>query len=184
VTDDVIARLRGLLVDEYGSLRRRLARRLGSTDFASEVLHEAWLRLGRMDVSGVGIAIHNPPAYLYRMALNLAADRRYADQQWLEKAEIEGIFRRAQDELDPGRIIEARSEIWSLSCALEALPPLRRAIFIASRVEDLPHKLIAERHGVTIRQVDRELKAALEHFARILNKKVIPRRGPRPLETS
>lgn len=184
MTENMIDRLRRLLIDDYGTLRRRLARRFGSADFASEILHETWLRLDRMDDGGVGIAVHNPPAYLYRVALNIAADQKQADQRWLDRAEVEGIFQRAAEELDPSRIVEAKSEVLSLSCALEALPPLRRAIFIASRIQDLSHKVIAERHGITIRKVDRELKAALEHFSKILNKKVTPRRGPRPLETS
>jgi DNA-directed RNA polymerase specialized sigma24 family protein len=57
-------------------------------------------------------------------------------------------------------------------------------VFIASRVEGQPHKLIAERLGVTVRIVDRELKAALDHFGTILEKKSVPRRGPRPRDSS
>ncbi|TWT13052.1 RNA polymerase sigma factor [Reyranella sp. CPCC 100927] len=173
-------RLRQLLVDDYGALKRKLARRLGSQDVASEVLHEAWLRLDRLDSTKAGIAVRNPPGYLYGVAMNVAADRLRQDRRWLDKIEIEAICRRAADDLNPARIVEARSELMALTRALEALPPLRRAIFIASRIEELPHRAIAERHAISVRAVDRELKAALAHFGAILDKKAMPRRGPRP----
>ena len=184
MTDSVLAMLRQLLVDDYRGLKERLARRFGSADFAGEVLHEAWLRLDRIEASASTAAVHNPDAYLYRVALNVATDQKRADKSWLGKAEIEALYRRAQDDLDPGRITEARSELQALAQALEELPPRRRAIFIAARVEYLPHKAIAERQGITVRIVDRELKAALDHFSKVLNKKLVPRCGPRPHDPS
>jgi RNA polymerase sigma-70 factor (ECF subfamily) len=184
MTDSVLAMLRRLLVDDYRGLKERLARRFGSADFAGEVLHEAWLRLDRIEASVSTAAVHNPEAYLYRVALNVATDQRRTDKSWLGKVEIEAIYRRAQDDLDPERIMEARSELQALAQAVEQLPPRRRAIFIAARLEQLPHKTIAERQGITVRVVDRELKAALDHFSKILDKKSIPRRGPRSHDPS
>jgi RNA polymerase sigma factor (sigma-70 family) len=184
MTDSILAVLRRLLVDDYLGLKERLARRFGSADFATEVLHEAWLRLDGPEASPSTAAVHNPKAYLYRVALNVATDRRRVDKSWLGKAELEALFQRAQDDLDPARIAEARAELYALAQALEGLSPRRRAIFVAARLEQLPHKAIAERQGVTVRVVDRELKAALDHFSKVLNKKSIPRRGPRPHDPS
>jgi RNA polymerase sigma-70 factor (ECF subfamily) len=67
---------------------------------------------------------------------------------------------------------------------LEDIPPRRRAIFLASRIEGLSHQEIAQRLGVTTRIVERELEAAFGHFREVLEKKVEPRRGPRSLKTS
>lgn len=182
--EGILANLRRLLVDDYGVLKKRLTRRYGSADFAGEILHEAWLRLDRVDATTSASAIHNPKAYLYRIALNVANDRKRVDDSWLNKIEIETIYRRAQDDLDPERIVEARSEVQALADAMQDLPPRRRAIFIASRVEQLPHKVIAERYSLTVRIVDRELKAALDHFGRVLDKKILPKRGPRSFDPS
>lgn len=182
--EGILAKLRRLLVDDYGMLKKRLTRRYGSADFAGEILHEAWLRLDRVEGSASAFAIHNPKAYLYRIALNVANDRKRVDESWLSKIEIETIYRRAQDDLDPERILQARSEVQALANAMRDLSPRRRAIFTASRLEQLPHKEIAQRYGLTIRIVDRELKAALDHFGEVLDKKIIPRRGPRPLDPS
>ncbi len=88
------------------------------------------------------------------------------------------------DDLHPARVAEARSELLALTAALEGLPPRRRAVFIASRLEGQPHKLIAERLDLTVRIVDRELKAALDHFGTVVDKKSVPRRGPRPRDSS
>jgi RNA polymerase sigma-70 factor (ECF subfamily) len=176
--------LRRLLVADYGALKQRLARRFGSADFATEVLHEAWLRLHRteFDRGETLRSIQNPAAYLHRIAFNIATDRQRVDRRWIAKAEIEALVRDAVEELDPARIVEARSELRALSAALEALPPRRRAVFIASRSEGLSHKAIAERLGVSVRVVDRELNAALKYFSIVLEKKLAPRRGPRPLQ--
>ncbi|MGO4684849.1 RNA polymerase sigma factor [Hyphomicrobium sp. 2TAF46] len=170
MTETILTMLRRLLVDDYYGLKQRLARRFGSADFASEVLHEAWMRLDRIDANASSAAVHNPKAYLYRIALNVATDRQRADKSWLSKIEIEALYRRAQDDLDPARIVEARLELDALANAINELPPRRRAVFIAARLEHLPYKVIAERHGITLRVVDRELKAALDHLSEVLNK--------------
>lgn len=184
MTESVMAMLRRILVADYGSLKQRLARRFGSSDFAGEVLHEAWLHLNRIEGSAGEASVHNPTAYLYRLAVNIAVDQKRADVRWVAKIEAESLCHQAVNELDPGRVAEARSELATLARALEDIPPRRRAIFLASRLHNLSHREIAERYGVTVRIVDRELKAALDYFSEVLEKKLAPRRGPRSLKTS
>jgi RNA polymerase sigma-70 factor (ECF subfamily) len=169
MSETILTGLRRLLIEDYSDLRERLARRFGSADFAGEVLHEAWLRLGRAEAgASSAAALDNPRAYLYRVALNIATDQKRAEKRWLGKAEVEAVYRRAQDELDPARIVEARSELETLAKAINKLPVRRRAVLIAARLEYLPYKVIAERLGVTVRVVDRELKLALDHLSAAL----------------
>lgn len=170
MTENFFASLRRLLVDDYHGLRERLARRYGSPDLATELLHEAWLKLDRAQAGGSTMALRNPRAYLYRIAINLAADRGRSERARITAAELDALHRRAHDELDPGRIAEAKMEVAALSAAINQLPARRRAIFIAARLEELPYKEIAARHGVTIRVVDRELSLALNHLGEVLNK--------------
>ncbi len=183
MTEPSLALLRRLLIDDYGRLRQRLTRRLGSADFAGEVLHEAWLRLDRMEAVP-GLPVRNPSAYLYRMALNVATDQRRIEWRRLAPTEVEVLLRSAVEELDPARVLEARQGLEALESALKDLPPRRRAIFVASRLEGLSHGAIASRLGVTVRIVDRELKAALDYLGAILEKKSRPRRGPPRQKTS
>jgi len=180
LTESLLALLRRVLINDYGGLRRRLARRFGSVEFASEVLHDAWLHIDRIDQGASAAAIRNPTAYLYRIALNIAADHKRGDQRRLQRSEVDLLCWQAEQELDPARIAEARSELRALVVLLDQLPERRRAIFVAARLEELPYQVVAERFGVTARIVDREVKAAFSHFSKVLNLKQVPRRGPRP----
>ncbi len=175
------AALRDLLTTRYDKLRNRLARRLGSADLASETLQETWLRLNRDGTVG---SLHNPEAYVLRVALNIAADRRDVEQQRLTFSEVEMLLQLSEDELDAERIIAATSEIEALARVLNELSARRRSIFILARVEEMPHRLIAERFGISSRMVERELRAALEHCGQRLDRKVVRTFGPRPSKPS
>jgi RNA polymerase sigma-70 factor (ECF subfamily) len=175
--------LRQLLVDRYEDFRRRLARRLGSTDLATEVLHETYLRLDRGSAE-LGI-VNNPKAYLYRTALNVAADRhRSAEGRRLNNLEIDALRGIADAALDPAKAMEARLEVTMLERALDELTPRRRAILIAARLEEVPHVEIAARFGISTRMVEKELRSALIHCGQRLEIKLTSRFGRRPPETS
>lgn len=175
--------LRQLLVDRYDDFRRRLARRLGSAELATEILHETYLRLNREPVKLGGI--HSPNAYLLRTALNVAADHhRKAEGRRLNTLEIDALRGVADAAIDPSRAIEARLEVTTLERALEELTPRRRAILIAARLEDVPHAEIAARFGISTRMVEKDLRAALLHCSLRLEKKLTSRFGPNTSETS
>ncbi|PYB79938.1 RNA polymerase sigma factor [Pseudomonas soli] len=163
-----------LFLTSYDTFRVRLRRRLGSDDLANDVLQETYLRVDRMDAAH---DLHKPGAYLYRMALNVAADRREADARLLTGAEIETLLQVAEDQ-DPARIVGGQREIQSLLGALYELPARRRRIFIAARLEEASHKEISQRFGISTRTVEKELKAALGHCAMRLDRKVFQRFGP------
>jgi RNA polymerase sigma factor (sigma-70 family) len=173
--------LRELLVDRYDEFKRRLAYRLGSTELATETLHEVWLRLARSGSPGV---VKSPESYVFRVALNVAFDKRHAEGRELPVADVEALRRLDDDELDPLRLTEARSEIMALKQALDELPERCRAIFIAARVDGEPHADIAAHLGVSTRMVERELKRAFDHFEGRLEKKPVKRVGLRIQEQS
>jgi RNA polymerase sigma-70 factor (ECF subfamily) len=157
--------LRQLLVSSYDELKRRLTRRFGSPDEATEVLHEIWLRLGQ--VAEIG-AIQRPQSYLYRMALNVAADRHRSGSRWSDKAEVEALLRADDDQLDPEHIVSMRSELAALERSLAQLPSRRRAIFVAALVEELSYRDIAKRFGMSLRSVEREMAQAFDHCGKNL----------------
>jgi RNA polymerase sigma-70 factor (ECF subfamily) len=149
-----------LLTSNYSMLKGRLARRLGSADAADEALQEAFLRMERMD--GIGV-VRQPQSYLFRMALNAAADLRRSEKRRLARSEIERLLQLEEDELDPERIASGRSSVRALVQALDGLPPRPRAILVAARIEGLTHEKIAARFAISTRLVERELKQALDH---------------------
>ena len=176
MVEDVRSTLRELLASTYAELKRKLTRRLGSADTATEALHETYLRL---DGTGEIEAVRNPAALLYRMALYAAMDGYRAERRWLRRGELEAFQQEAEDTLTPERIAVARLEIEALEAALAEMPPRRRAIFMAALIEDLPYSDIARRLGLSTRLVEREVKRGLNHAEVRLEKKS-QRRAGRP----
>jgi RNA polymerase sigma factor (sigma-70 family) len=156
------------LVASYDELKRRLTRRFGSEDFASEVLHETYLQLGRRSPSG---AVGNPAAYLFRTVLTVARDRQQSDTRRLTHSEVEALTYFPDDPLDATRVMEARSELRLVEAAIRELPPRRREILMAVRLEGEKHAEVARRFGISERLVDMELRAAIDHCTRRLKGK-------------
>jgi RNA polymerase sigma-70 factor, ECF subfamily len=161
------ATLQEILLSHYADFERRLTRQLGSADLAHDALQETYLRLQRDVELG---PVHNPKSYLFRIAINAAKNLRKSDCRYLNAEQVETLLSFADDAPDPARTAEARSDMQALIRALGELPERRRAIFLASWVEDVPHQEIAARYGVTVRTVQIELKSGLEHCVNRLKK--------------
>ncbi len=154
------ASLRRFLVSGYDDLKERLTRRFGSSDVATEALNETWLRLEKVTEIA---AVRDPEHYLYRMAVNTAIDRRRADARWVSHATIEEVLQFEDEAPGPERITIARSQIAALDRMLAELPQRTREIFLAVLIEELPYREIAERFGLSLRSVEREMARAFGH---------------------
>jgi RNA polymerase sigma-70 factor (ECF subfamily) len=171
MTETTWVTLRQRLAEKYDDFRNLLKGRLGSDDLARETLHETWLHLDRVDDVG---AMRSPDAYLMRVALNLATDRRRKTRR-LARSEIDAILESAVDETPgPAEQLEARRELMAFKQAIQDLSERRRAILIAARLDETPHQEIAERFGISKRMVQIELKNALRHCKNALNKSNAP----------
>ena len=173
------ALLRQWLIASYDDLRRRLSRRLGSEDVATEALHEVWLRLDQASVVG---AVEQPQSYLYRMALNASADRRRADIRWLSRNQIAAFLRSESDAIDPEHAFAVKSEFVALERALAELPARSRAVFLAALYEELSYREIAKRFGMSVRSVERDMNRAFDHCTKRLGKHKEGRRAAAPAE--
>jgi RNA polymerase sigma factor (sigma-70 family) len=92
--------------------------------------------------------------------------------------DVEALYEMADELADPARTAEARAEIDALERALAELPRRRRAIVVAARVDEMPHREIARRFGVSERTIEKELRAGLEHCCERLGRDFIQRFGP------
>jgi RNA polymerase sigma factor (sigma-70 family) len=162
-----IADLRKLLLADYGGLDRRLTRRLGSADLASDVLQETYLRLEGMKEIG---PVRSPKAYLFEIAINIANDRKRAESRRLTVDEVDRLLEIPDDRPDAARVIEDRSEIKRLRRAIAELPERRRQILLLSRIEGVPNREIAKMLGVSVRTIEIDLKQAVEHCAQRLQR--------------
>jgi len=159
--------LQRLLVDSYAEFQKRLTRRLGSEELASETLHETYLRLNRSDPIGT---IENPKGYLFKAALHAAIDQKRAARRRLSRTEIKEVIDIADDAPGPAREAEARLQLEKLRAIIWELPRRQRAILVAARMKEVPHRKIAERFGISTRMVQIELKAALAYCRERLEK--------------
>jgi RNA polymerase sigma-70 factor (ECF subfamily) len=171
-------RLRGQLVENYEGLIRKLTRCLGSADFAHEALHETFLRLDRVTDA---VTVRSPAEYIFRIAINIANDRRRAQNNRLGASEIDALLDFCDDGPDPARVVEARSDIDALKRALAELPPRPREVLHRIAIEQRSTRDVATQLGVSVRTIDNDLRLALKHCANCLDYTLVRRLGgPRP----
>ena len=167
------ARLQAVLEGNYAALHRRLARHLGCCELASDSLHDAWLRLGRLaagDADGAALA-HSPVAYVFRVACNAAMDSLRRNRAWLYADDGDGggaglVDFLADTAAGPERLAELQADVRRLAQAVELLPRRHRQVLEALRVDELTRQEVAERHDMSLRNVDTALRQALDHCAR------------------
>lgn len=149
-------RLLETLEADYDQLLSRLTGTLRSPDAASEALHDAYLKLERGAVIG---DIRHPLSYLYRMAINLAKNRR-RHEMLFTPADAAAALDLVDDTPDPERAASARRTLSRVFDMLEALPPKRRDIFLAAWRDDKTQVQIAAAFGLHKRTVQKELARA------------------------
>lgn len=147
---------------ERPSLLRRIARRTG-LDSAEDMMHQVFVRLaGR----GSAVAeIEAPAAFLAEAARNAVRDqartahRQHADSHVpLHQVEIAGS--------DPVRHLEARDRLRRLERALDRLKPMTRNVFLARRLDGYSYVEIAERTGLSVRAVEKQMSRAIQQLAK------------------
>lgn len=167
MTANNLISLQDFLTLRYDDLKRRLARRLGSSELAGDALQDTWLRLHGKHAAG---AVVSPGAYLFRMAFNVAIDRQRAESRRLSASEVESILEIADPAPGPAEVAQTRSDLDALVRAMEELPKRRREILLAARMEGLTQPEIARRFGISLRLVELELQRAQEYCAVRLNR--------------
>lgn len=147
-------------------LLRFFARRTGNDD-APDLVNETFERLARRDADG-GAAVDRPEAYLSRIAGNLLRDRaKFA-------ARRSAAFHVSIDEVslggrDPHDQLEARDMINRLEIAMERLRPRTREIFMACRLDGYSYAEVAERVGMSVRGVRKQMSRAIAEIERALS---------------
>jgi RNA polymerase sigma factor (sigma-70 family) len=154
--DANLNRLLETLEADYDQLLSRLTGTLRSPDAASDALHDAYLKLGRGAVVG---EIRHPLAYLYRMAINLAKNRR-RHEALFTPADAAAALDLADEAPDPERAAGARNTLSRVFDMLEALPTQRRDIFLAAWRDEKTQVQIAAEFGLHKRTVQKELARA------------------------
>jgi RNA polymerase sigma-70 factor (ECF subfamily) len=138
-------------------LLRLLTARLASSDDAEEVLQDMWLRIDQLSDRPIA----QPAAFLYRVAANLATDRRIASNRRIAR---EAAWLRHQPDAgelpDAERVLVARSEWRRIEGALDDMPERMATALRLFRIEGQPQRVIAERLGISVSGVEKLLQRA------------------------
>jgi RNA polymerase sigma-70 factor (ECF subfamily) len=150
--------LKTVFLEQRPMLIRLLVARLGNREEAEEVVQEMWLKLERLTLR----PLEQPGAYLFRMAANLAADRRIAaarsqarDSAWLD------LQPRGHEHPDAERAMIARERLARIEASVAAMPDRMRAALRMFRIEELPQKEIARRLGISVSAIEKLLRRAM-----------------------
>ncbi|MGN6819851.1 MAG: RNA polymerase sigma factor [Sphingomonas sp.] len=149
--------LKAIFLAQRPMLLRLLAARLGSREDAEDALHDMWLRIDQL----ADQPIAQPAAFLYRVAANLATDRRIAAHRrgarnavWLD-----GLAS-AEDIPDQERTLLARDEWSAVEGAIADMPERMATALRLFRLEERPQRAIAEELGISVSGVEKLLQRA------------------------
>jgi RNA polymerase sigma-70 factor (ECF subfamily) len=160
--------LRQALTERYDELKQRLIRRLGSSDWAEDALHDTYLRLDGTEVIG---EINNLGGYLFRAAFHNALNRRRAENRRLSTVDIEGLLHIADDAPGAEQVVEGRSDLALLKSIMATLPARQRDVLLGARLEGLTRQQIADRFGISTSMVEKELRQAQEYCVAVFRRK-------------
>jgi RNA polymerase sigma factor (sigma-70 family) len=151
-------------------IARFLSARLGSKDDAEDVLQELYLKLNRIDSSQ---EVHDPAAYLFRMALNLAHDfrrersrARVRDNAWVGARYLMAGSELVANIPSAESGYHAKQRLAAIREVIDELSPQCRRVFFLHKFEGLSHKEIAQRLGISQSTVEKHMNSALKHLIR------------------
>ncbi len=149
--------LKAVFLEQRPSLTRLMTARLGSAADAEDLLQDLWLKIETLPDQ----QLDNPQAYLFRVAANLAADRRLSMARAVAR---DGLWLSAQpgsEEFpDAESVLLARERLGQVEAVMAAMPERMSTALRMFRVERRPHKEIAEALGITVSGVEKLLKRA------------------------
>ncbi|MEP9360021.1 RNA polymerase sigma factor [Sphingomonas sp. KR3-1] len=145
-------------------LLRFFRRRTANAEDARDLMQESFSRLLG---GGTGRDVGQPEAYLTRIGQNLLRDRaRFAARRSAalhvpaDDAVLTGM--------DQFRLLETRDLLDRLNLAMLELAEETREVFMAHRVEGLTYVEIAERTGLTVKQVEKRIARAMLDLSDLL----------------
>jgi RNA polymerase sigma factor (sigma-70 family) len=160
-----------LLTELYRAESRRLVRILSrqtsNPDDAHDLVQDAFFRLARLREAGR--MLERPHAYLRRIVSNLLKDRAKSQARHSISLHV------AADEEtlaghDQQKLLESRDMLRRLEAAITRLRPRTREVFMAHRIEGLSYAEIAERTGLSVKGVEKQMSKALVQLDRLLNR--------------
>lgn len=158
-------------------LLRLLTARTGSAAEAEDIVQEMYERLAALPDGGG--AVENVPAFLNRMALNLAFDRRRSgtraaarDGEWLSANALVDGPEPVAEVPTAEDVASGRQELRLLHDAIDALPPQGRRVFEMHKLQGRPHAEVAASLGISRSAVEKHMAAAMKNLLKRLGRRL------------
>jgi RNA polymerase sigma-70 factor (ECF subfamily) len=166
IANDAWAHVDLLYREHSGALRRRLRARLGSTEEANEILHDAFARLlGTRSLH----TVREPRAYLNRILRNLLVDRSRRRSTRPAHVALDPEHDRPMPP-EQSHAIEYEQMRDRYRQLVASLPPRMRQVFEMHRIEELSYREIAERLDITVRTVEWHIAEAIVRLSKGLDR--------------
>jgi RNA polymerase sigma factor (sigma-70 family) len=158
-------RLDTLYRQERSSLLGFLTRRTGR-DKAEDIVQQIFNRLAARPATEESL-MHAPAAYLRKAAHNILRDeaRMATRTSAHHHVDIDDV---ALAGSDPVAALEARDRLARIEQAVLRLKPLTREIFLACRIDGYSYAEIAERTGLSVKGVEKQMSRAIKILGRHL----------------
>ena len=153
--------LEAVYLDRRDSLVRFLRAR-GAGDQAEDLVQELWLKLS----SAPATPVADPVGYLYRAANNLMISRHRSSER-AERRDDEWASTGPAEDRSSEEALAARQEIERAEQRLRALGERVLEAFVLFRVEGVPQREIAQRLGISLSAVEKDLQRAYRALAGI-----------------
>lgn len=168
VVGDVGPDLDGIYRTHAAGMTRQMWCRTGSRDDALDLVQEAFSKLLRIGRARSG-PIENLEAYLNRATRNLFLNQLKTQARRSSHLHVVADEERLAGP-DQHRLLEARDMLRRMEAIMLKLRPKTRAIFIAHRIDGLSYAEIAERTGLSIKGVEKQMSKAIAHIDRMLDR--------------
>ena len=163
--------LEQLFREHRAALRSFLLGRVRDTSDLDDIVQEVFMRLAR-NTDAVNRLLEpgaNNRAYLFTAANNLIVDlerrqsvrKSYLTNHWDEAGAV--VY-----ELSPEVVVAASEELAVIKEAIKNLKPTWRKAFVLSRIKSMNYKDISEDMGVSVRQIEKYIAAAMKALRQAL----------------
>ena len=149
------------------SLVRQLTRKTGCRELARELANETFVRLLRMAPGNLG-RIERPEAFLRHVSTNLLRD--WGRAAALKRGSQLTLELSSSQEVDQVAALESRDTLRRLAQAIAKLKPRTCEIFVAHRLHGLTYAEIAERTGLSVAGVEKQMSKAIAKIDRMLDR--------------
>lgn len=167
IDHNLISRLKDSDYDAFSMIYRHYSPRVFHTvmrlfrneDMAADVVQDLFLKIWdkRADIDPT----RNFEAYIHVIARNMAYS--YIKDELKKLDDVTSCeWENCIDDDDPSLALEAMSTEEFMKKMVDSMPPIRRRIFIMSRFDNLSHKEIAARLGISERTVESHIYQALK----------------------